>query len=197
MPESIPAGLPSELLARRPDIRAAEENLIAANARIGVLKAALFPDISLTGTGGLESYALNRLVSEPSQMWTGAVNVTQPVFEAGALRSGVELAKAQWQEMVLAYQQTIQNAFAQVSNALVARQKYREFRLEQEHLVQAAGEADRLSKILYRNGSASYLEVLSSESNYFAAELNLVTAQLNERLAFVQLYQALGGGWQQ
>ena len=196
-PPSVPAGLPSELLERRPDIRMAEESLIAANAQIGVVKAALFPDISLTGTGGLESYALNRLISGSGEMWNAAVNVTQPVFEAGALRAGVRLAQAQWQQMVLTYQQTIQQAFEQASNALIGYQNYREFRRQQQRLTQAAEESDRLSMVLYRNGGASYLQVLTSETNYFAAELNLVQAQLNERLALVQIYQALGGGWQQ
>ncbi len=196
-PPAVPAGLPSELLARRPDIREAEENLIAANARIGVVKAALFPDISLTGMGGFESYALNRFINSPSQNWNAAVNVTQPVFAAGELRAGVRLAHAQWQQMVLTYQQTIQQAFEQVSNSLVGYQKDREFRRQQQQLTRAAQESDRLSKVLYRNGGASYLQVLTSETNYFAAELNLVAAQLNERLALVQVYQALGGGWQQ
>ncbi|HZT69252.1 MAG TPA: efflux transporter outer membrane subunit [Terriglobia bacterium] len=196
-PARVPAGLPSELLERRPDIRMAEANLVAANARIGVVKAALFPDISLTGTGGFESFALNKLISTSGEMWNGAVNLTQPVFEAGALRAGVRLARAQWQEMVLTYQQTIQQAFVQVSNALIACQKDREYRRQQQKLAQAAEEADRLSTVLYRNGGASYLQVLTSETNYFAAELNLVQAQLNERLALVELYQALGGGWQQ
>ena len=196
-PARVPAGLPSELLERRPDIRMAEANLVAANAQIGVVKAALFPDISLTGTGGFESFALNKLISTSGEMWNGAVNVTQPVFEAGALRAGVRLARAQWRQMVLTYQQTIQQAFAQVSNALIAYQKDREYRRQQQKLAQAAEEANRLSMVLYRNGGASYLQVLTSETNYFAAELNLVQAQLNERLALVELYQALGGGWQQ
>jgi outer membrane protein, multidrug efflux system len=197
VPPSIPAGLPSELLDRRPDIREAEGNLIAANAQIGVLKAALFPDISLTGEGGFESYALNRLISQPSRMWNAAISVTQPVFEAGALRAGLRLARAQWQQMLLTYQQTIQQAFEQVSNALIAYQKDREFRIEQQQLTEATAESDRLSMVLYHNGGASYLQVLTSETNYFAAELNLVQAQLNERLALVEIYQALGGGWQQ
>ncbi len=196
-PPSVPAGLPSELLDRRPDIREAEDNLIAANAQIGVVKADLFPTISLTGTGGLESYALNRLISTPSETWNAAVNVTQPIFAAGALRAGVKLARAQWQQMVLTYQQTIQDAFEQVSNALIGYQKDREFRRQQQRLTQAARESDHLSMVLYHNGGASYLQVLTSETNYFAAELNLVQAQLNERLALVQIYQTLGGGWQQ
>jgi outer membrane protein, multidrug efflux system len=196
-PQNVPAGLPSELLERRPDIREAEENVVAANAQIGVAKAAFFPSISLTGTGGLESNALNRFLSQPSQTWYAAFSVSQPLFEGGRLRSGLKLARAQWQESVLSYQQTVQNALEQVSNSLVASQKDREFREQQELLTQAAGQTNQLSEVLYKNGGSSYLQVLTSETNYFSAELNLVEAQLNERLALVQLYQSLGGGWQQ
>ncbi len=196
-PAQIPLGLPSELLDRRPDILEAEASLVAANADIGALKAALFPDISLTGTGGLESYALNRLITTPSETWNAALNVTQPIFQAGALRAGVRLAQGQYQQMLLTYQQTILNAFEQVSNALVAYQKDREYTAQQMRLVAATEESDRLSRVLYQQGGASYLQVLTSETNDFAAKLSLVQAQFNERLALVQLYQALGGGWQQ
>jgi multidrug efflux system outer membrane protein len=196
-PQNVPAGLPSELLERRPDIRQAEENVVAANAQIGVAKAAFFPSFSLTGTGGLESNALNRFLTQPSQTWYAAFSVSQPLFEGGRLRSGLKLARAQWQESVLTYQQTVQNALEQVSNSLVAFQKDREFREQQELLTQAARQTNQLSEVLYKNGGSSYLQVLTSETNYFSAELNLVDAQLNERLALVQLYQSLGGGWQQ
>jgi outer membrane protein, multidrug efflux system len=197
VPVAVPAGLPSELLERRPDVHQAEEIIVAANAQIGVAKAAFFPSISLTGTGGLESNTLNRFINAPSQTWYGAFSVAQPVFEGGALRSQLRLARAQWQESVLLYQQTVQNSLEQVSNALVAYDKDRQFREQQELLAQAAERSDRLSLVLYRNGGAGYLQVLTSETNYLSAELNLVDAQLNERLALVQLYQALGGGWQQ
>src|SRR5712671_5312148 len=197
VPEAVPAGLPSELLERRPDVRQAEEIIVAANAQIGVAKASFFPSISLTGIGGLESNALNRFINAPSQTWFGALSVAQPVFQGGALRSGLRLSRAQYQEAVLSYQQTVQNAFEQVSNSLVASQKDREFREQQELLTQAARQTNQLSEVLYKNGGASYLQVLTSETNYFSAELNLVEAQLNERLALVQLYQSLGGGWQQ
>src|SRR5580704_5458650 len=196
-PASVPAGLPSELLERRPDIRQAEQIMVAANAQIGVAKAAFFPSVSLTGTGGLESNALNHFISQPSEMWSAAAGVTQPVFQGGALRSQLRLARANWQETVLSYQQTVKNALEQVSNSLVASQKDREFREQQELLTQAAQKTDEFSEVLYKNGGASYLQVLTSETNYFSAELNLVQAQLNERLALVQLYQTLGGGWQQ
>ncbi|HTB89065.1 MAG TPA: efflux transporter outer membrane subunit [Steroidobacteraceae bacterium] len=195
-PPTVPVGLPSELLERRPDIREAEETLVAANAEIGVAKAAFFPSISLTGTAGYESFALNNLFTHSQRMWNGAASLTQPVFAGGALRAGKRLAEAQKQEMLLTYQQTIMNAFQQVSNSLIAYQKGREFREQQELLTAAAGDADRLSKVLYQHGGTSYLQVLTSENNDFSAELNLAQAQLNERLALVQLYNALGGGWQ-
>jgi outer membrane protein, multidrug efflux system len=197
VPQNVPAGLPSELLERRPDVRQAEANMVAANAQIGIAKANFFPSISLTGTGGLESNVLNHFITQPSEMWSAAAGVTQPVFQGGALKSGLRLARANWQEAVLSYQQTVQSALEQVSNALVASQKNREFREQQELLTQAAQRTDQLSEVLYKSGGASYLQVLTSETNYFAAELNLVQAQFNERLALVQLYQALGGGWQQ
>jgi outer membrane protein, multidrug efflux system len=197
VPGSVPAGLPSELLERRPDVREVEANVMAANAQIGVAKAAFFPSISLTGTGGLESNVLHHFLQQPSQTWSAGFNITQPIFEGGALRSQLRLARAQWQESVLSYEQTVQDALQQVSNGLVAYQKDREFREQQELLVQAAERSDRLSLILYRNGGGSYLQVLTNDTNYFSAELNLVDAQLNERLALVQLYQSLGGGWQQ
>lgn len=196
-PAVVPAGLPSELLERRPDIREAEENLVAANAEIGVAKAAYFPSISLTDTAGFESDALSRLFSGSAGLWNAAGSLTQPVFEAGGLRAGMRLARAQEEQMLLTYKQTIVGAFQQVSDSLVAYQKDREFRKQQELLTSAAQDTERLSNTLYQHGGASYLQVLTSETNYFAAELNLAQAQLNERLALVQLYNALGGGWQQ
>jgi multidrug efflux system outer membrane protein len=197
VPESVPAGLPSELLERRPDIRQAEQIMVAANAQIGVAKASFFPSVSLTGLGGLESNALHQFITQPSETWSAAAGVTQPVFQGGALRAGLRLARANWQEAAFSYQQTVQDALEQVSNSLVASQKNREFRGQQELLTKAAQQTDQFSEVLYKNGGASYLQVLTSETNYFSAELNLVQAQLNERLALVQLYQALGGGWQQ
>ena len=197
VPQNVPADLPSDLLERRPDVRQAEQNMVAANAQIGVAKASFFPNLSLTGLGGLESNALHQFITTPSETWYAAFNVSQPVFQGGALRSQLRLARANWQEAVFSYQQTVQNSLGQVSNSLVASQKDREFREQQELLTHAAQQTDQLSEVLYKNGGASYLQVLTSETNYFSAELNLVQAQLNERLALVQLYQALGGGWQQ
>jgi multidrug efflux system outer membrane protein len=197
VPDTVPVGLPSELLEQRPDVREAEANMMAANAQIGVAKAAFFPSLSLTGAGGLESNALHNFLQQPSETWNAGFSITQPIFEGGALRSQIRLARAQWQESVLSYEQTVQNALEQVSNGLIAYRKDRDFREQQELLTQAAERSDRLSVVLYQQGGASYLQVLTSETNYFSAELNLVQAQLNERLALVQVYEALGGGWQQ
>lgn len=197
LPAAVPDGLPSELLERRPDIREAEENLIAANANIGVAKAAYFPNISLTGTAGFESYSLTKLFNGSSGLWNVTGALTQPIFEADGLRSGLRLSQAQEQQLLLAYRQAIITAFQQVADALVAYQKNREFREQQERLTSAAQDAEHLSNVLYEHGGASYLQVLTAESNSFAAQLNLTQAELNERLALVQLYSALGGGWQQ
>lgn len=197
LPMEVPAGLPSDLLERRPDIRAAEANLMAANAEIGVAKAAFFPNFDLTATGGLESYALNRFLSAPALLYNTAGSITQTIFQAGALRAGERLTQAQKQEMLLTYQRSIKEALREVSDALVAFEKDRLYLQQQQKLTSAAADADHLSLVLYHHGGASYLQVLTSETNYFAAELNLARAQLNERLALVQLYSALGGGWQQ
>lgn len=192
----VPVGIPSSLLERRPDIREAEENLIAANAQIGVARAAYFPQISLTGTAGYESAALTNLFAGPAGIWTLVGSVTQPIFEGGLLKSNVRLAEAQHQQLLLAYQQTIQGAFRDVSNALVAFRKNREFRIQQQHLVESAQDAARLSEVRFKAGTADYLEVLTNETNSFSAELALAQAQGNELTALVQLYQALGGGWE-
>jgi multidrug efflux system outer membrane protein len=197
MPATVPAGLPSQLLERRPDIRQAEESLISANAEIGAAKAALFPSISLTGAIGFESYQLQKLLSADSRVWNATGTLTQPIFEAGALRAGLQLTHSQQQEALLTYQQTIINAFREVSDSLVAYQKLRDYRDQQQALTSAAADTDRLSSVLYQHGGASYLQVLTAETNYFTAQLNLAQAELNERLALVQLYNALGGGWQE
>jgi multidrug efflux system outer membrane protein len=194
-PPEVPAGLPSALLARRPDIQEAEENLIAANARIGVARAAYFPQISLTGSAGYESSALESLFTGPATLWSIGGTLTQPIFQGGRLKSNVRLAEAQHEEALLVYRQTIQDAFRDVSNALVAYRKYREFRLQQEHLTEAAQDAARLSEIRFQAGTVGYLEVLTNQTNYFSDQLTLAQAQLNELQALVQLYQVLGGGW--
>ena len=194
---AVPAGLPSALLERRPDIRQSEQLLIAANARIGIARAAYFPDISLTATPGFQSSALQSLFNGSSGLWTFAGTVTQPIFTAGKLRSGVRLAEAQQQEAVLTYQQAIQGAFRDVSDALIAYQKNQEFRAQEELLANSAQDAAKLSEMRYQAGTTNYLEVLTNETNYFSADLGLAQARLNELLALVQIYKALGGGWEQ
>jgi len=197
VPPEVPSGLPSSLLSRRPDIQSIEQTLIAANARIGVAKAAYFPQITLTALAGYQSIALTNLFTGPAGLWSFGGQLAQPIFTAGKIRSGVRLTEAQQQEAVLRYQQSIQQAFREVSDSLVAYRRNREFREQEELLTNAAAEANHLANSRYRGGVTSYLEVLDSDSRYFEAELGLAQAQLNERLALVQLYNALGGGWQQ
>jgi len=197
MAPEVPAGLPSALLDRRPDIRQAEQNLVALNAEIGAIRARAFPQIALTTSGGFQSRALASLFSGPAGMWTVAGALTQPIFQKGKLRAGVRLAEAERQEAALVYQKTVEQAFREVSDALAAYRKTQEFRSQREQLTQAAEDAARLSEIRYRSGITNYLEVLTSQTSVFAAERGLAQAHLGERLALVQLYKALGGGWQQ
>jgi len=193
----IPAGLPSNLLERRPDIRQAEAQLIAANAQIGVAKAEYFPQINLTATGGYQSSALTSLFTGPAGLWSFGGSLVQPIFSGGRIRSNVKFTEARQQEAALVYQQTIQQAFRGVSDALVEYRKDREFREQQEQLTFSAQDAARLSETRYRGGATSYLEVLTNETNYFDAELGLAQAQLNELLGLVRIYRSLGGGWQE
>jgi len=195
-PPEVPAGLPSSLIERRPDIRQAEQTLIASTARIGVAQAALFPDITLTGTGGFQSNALSALFSGPAALWTVSGGVVQQIFNAGRLKANVRLTEAQQLEFVYSYQQTVKQAFHEVSDALVGYQKTRELRRQLTELAAATQDAARLSDIRYRGGVASYLEVLTSQTNAFNAELALARGRLNELLTLVRLYAALGGGWQ-
>ncbi len=193
----VPAGLASSLLARRPDIQSSEQQLVAGNARIGVAKAAYFPQITLTATGGYQSSALTNLFTGPAGFWSFGGELLQPIFTAGKIRSNVRLTEAQQQETVFTYQQSIQQAFREVSDSLIAYRKNQESRAQQELLTNSAQDATRLSTMRYKGGVTSYLEVLDSDTRYFDAQLGLAQAQLNERLALVQLYNALGGGWQQ
>ena len=195
-PPEIPADLPSALLERRADIRQAEEQLVAANAQIGVAKAAYYPNISLTANAGYASSALSSLLTGPAGFWAFGGTLMQPIFSGGRIKSGVKYTEAQQQEFLLIYKQTIQQAFRGVSDSLVAYQKNREFREYHEQLTVAAQDSARLSEVRYGGGRASYLEVLTNETNYFNAELGMVQAQLNELLALVDLYRNLGGGWQ-
>jgi multidrug efflux system outer membrane protein len=196
-PEQIPAGIPSQLLERRPDIQQAEAELIAANADVGVAKAQLFPQVSLSGTGGTASSQLKGLVDGKNLYWYESGNLTQPIFDAGRLRNNLRLSEAQKQEEVLAYQRTIKQAFEGVSNALIGLQKFREYREQEANLTVSAEDATRLARLRYSGGSISYLEVLTNDTNYYSAQLTLAVAQEDEALSIVQLYSALGGGWQE
>jgi outer membrane protein, multidrug efflux system len=196
LPPEVPTGLPSSLLERRPDIRAAEQNLIAANANIGVAKAAYFPQISLSGFLGGQSSQLTSLFNGPHSAWSFIPQVSQPVFTAGRLRSTVRLAEAQQQGALIQYEKTIQTAFTEVSNALIAHQRVRESRVEQEALVTALGDRKRLAYVRYQGGVDTLLNALDADRDLFQAELSLSQIRLNELLSVVQLYKALGGGWQ-
>jgi outer membrane protein, multidrug efflux system len=195
-PPDVPAGLPSTLLERRPDIREAEAQLIAANAQIGVAKAAYFPQINLTATAGYQSSALTSLFTGPAGLWNFGGSLVQPIFTGGRIRSNVRFTEARQQEALLTYQQTIQQAFRGVSDALVEYHKDREFREYRQQLAFSAQDAAKLSEMRYRGGAASYLEVLTNETNYFDAELGLAQAQSNELVGLVLIYRNLGGGWQ-
>ncbi|HEU4995318.1 MAG TPA: efflux transporter outer membrane subunit [Gemmatimonadaceae bacterium] len=194
-PPAIPAGMPSRLLERRPDIRQAEQSLIAANADIGVARAALFPEITLTTDAGFASNMLSQLFTTPSELLTVAIKATQYVFDAGKRQATVRLTEAQKLELVYTYQKTVVQAFREVSDALVGHQKALIFRRQLADVVTATGDAARLSDVRYRGGVASFLEVLTSQTNFFEAELALARARLQELLSLVQLYAALGGGW--
>lgn len=193
----VPTGLPSALLERRPDIVEAEQTLVAANANIGVVRANFFPEVSLTGSGGFQSAALSSLLTGPAAFFTVGATLLQPVFTAGRTRSQVELAEARRDEVLLAYQQTILESLRDVSDALIAYRRNREFRDQQQLLTRSAGDALRLTTVRYQGGASSYLEVLDADTRLFAAQLVLAQAQLNELLAIVQIYRALGGGWEQ
>src|SRR3981081_2690862 len=189
----VPAGLPSSLLERRPDIREAEAQLIAANAQIGVAKAAYFPQINLTADAGYQSSALTSLFTGPAGLWSFGGSMVQPIFTGGRIRSNVRFTEARQQEALLTYQQTIQQAFRGVSDSLVEYHKDREFREYQQQLALSAQDAAQLSEMRYRGGAASYLEVLTNETNYFDAQLGLAQAQLNELAGLVRIYRNLGG----
>jgi NodT family efflux transporter outer membrane factor (OMF) lipoprotein len=195
-PPEVPAGLPSSLLERRPDIRAAEQNLIAANAEIGVAKAAYFPQISLSGFLGGQGTQLSSLFSGRSAVWSLTPQVTQPIFTAGRLRSNVRLSEAEQQSALIEYEKAIQTAFSEVSDALIAHQRVRESRVQQELLVVALEDRTRLAYVRYRGGVDTLLNALDADRDLFQAELSLSQIRLSELLSVVQLYKALGGGWQ-
>jgi multidrug efflux system outer membrane protein len=196
MPPDVPAGLASALLERRPDIRAAEQALIAANAEIGVAKAAYFPQISLTGFLGGQGNQLTSLFSGPSAVWNFTPQVTQPIFTAGRLKSNVRLQEAFRDSALVQYEKAIQTAFTEVSNALIAHQRVRESRIQQELLVAALQDRTRLAYVRYRGGVDTLLNALDADRDLFQAELTLSQIRLSELDSVVQLYKALGGGWQ-
>ena len=195
LPPSVPAGLPSALLERRPDIRQAEQQLIAANARIGAAKAEYFPRISLTGFLGVQSRALSELLTGAATVASGRIGAVAPIFNAGRTRGNVQLTEAIQREAVLQYQRAIFAALGEVSDALVAHTKVREERAEQERLIQALTESRRLATERYQSGLDSYLAVLDAQRNLFEEELTLVVLRQRELASVVQLYRALGGGW--
>jgi multidrug efflux system outer membrane protein len=195
-PQDLPTGLPSQLLERRPDIQQAEATLVSANAQIGVARAQFFPSLSISASGGVGGDSLSSIFDPAGKTIYGIGSLAQPLFEGGKLRGQLQLSQATKQEMVLNYQKTIAGAFRDVSNALIALNKQRAYREQQEKLVAAAQDATRLARLRYQGGSTSYLEVLTTDSNLYAAQLNLVNAQQGEALTLVQLYSALGGGWQ-
>ena len=199
LPPEVPPGLPSSILERRPDIREAEQNLVAANAEIGVAKAAFFPQISLTGSGGGSfgrSSTFSNLMSSQLGFWSYGAQVSQPIFTGGALRGNLRLAESQHQQALIAYRQTIQQAFGDVSDALIGYQKQHQVRLRLEDSVADLQESVRLSIMRYRGGTTTYLEVLDGQRSLYSEELTLAQARGSEYQSLVQLYRALGGGWQ-
>lgn len=196
LPPEVPPGLPSALLERRPDIRAAEQNLIAANARIGVARAAYFPTVSLSGALGGASTQLSSLFSGPASLWNLAPQITQPIFTAGRLKSSVKFAEAEHERTLVQYEKTIQTAFAETSDALIAHQRFRESREQQEALEKTLEDRLRLAYLRYHGGVDTQLNALDADRDLFQAQLDLARLRLEEILSVVQLYKALGGGWQ-
>jgi multidrug efflux system outer membrane protein len=196
LPPGVPAGMPSALLERRPDIRAAEQNLIAANADIGVARAAYFPQLSLSGFIGGQSTQLSSLFRGPNSAWSFVPQLSQPIFTAGRLHSNVRLAEAQRDSAVVEYQKAIQTAFTEVSDALIAHQRVREAREKQDALVSVLEERKRLAYMRYEGGVDTQLNALDADRDLLQAKLDLRQIRLSELLSVVQLYKALGGGWQ-
>ncbi|MGA7157615.1 MAG: efflux transporter outer membrane subunit [Acidobacteriaceae bacterium] len=194
-PTDVPVGLPSDLLERRPDVRRAEELLVQANANIGVARAQYFPQLSLSGEAGISSSQLKGLVNPANVLYYAAGSLSQPVFDGGKIRNNYHLALATHKELLDTYQQTIAGALRDVSNALIAYNKAREYREQQEKQTAASADAVRLARIRYNSGSTSYLEVLTTDTNLYTSQLTLQMAEQQEALSLVQLYNALGGGW--
>jgi outer membrane protein, multidrug efflux system len=196
VPQDLPVGLPSRLLERRPDILQAEQQLIEANARIGVARAQFFPQLSISAAGGVGGSDFSTIFDPDSRLIYGIGALTQPIFEGGRLRGQLQLSEETKEEMVLNYQKTIAGALRDASDALIVAEKQRVARVQQEKLVAAAQDATRLARIRYQGGATSYLEVLTTDSNLFSAQLNLVSLREGEVQSLVQLYGALGGGWE-
>ncbi len=199
LPPEVPPGMPSTLLERRPDIRQVEQDLITANAEIGVARAAFFPQISLTGSGGGafgRSTILTGLMSSQTGIWSYGVQVSQPIFTGGALRGNLRLAESEQRQELIAYKQVIQLSFRDVSDALIGYQKLHQVRVAQEITVKDLQDSVDTSLRRYRGGITTYLEVLDGQRSLFTAELTLAQARGNEYQSLVQLYKALGGGWQ-
>ncbi|WNC94183.1 efflux transporter outer membrane subunit [Paraburkholderia sp. FT54] len=192
---AVPAGLPSALLERRPDVLQAEQNLIGANALIGAARALYFPQISLTGLLGSSSTQLSTLFSGPANAWSFAGALTQPIFSAGNIAGQLEQAKARQQQALYAYQKSVQTAFQEVSDALLGVEKSRERLTAQERQVDALGTYARLARQRYDGGYTSYMEVLDAERSLFSAQLAYTQTRSNEFTSLVILYKALGGGW--
>ena len=195
-PPNVPPGLPSDLIERRPDIRAAEQSLIAAEARIGVAKAAYFPRISLTGFLGFESAQLSNLFKASRSVWAFVPQITQPIFTGGRLKSGVRFSQAERDLFLVNYERTVQNAFREVSDSLVAYRKVKEERSQRELLVDTLRDRSRLAYLRYNGGVANLLDALDADRNLFDAERSLAQTRRDELLSVVQLYKSLGGGWQ-
>lgn len=196
MPPTVPAGLPSDLLERRPDIRSAENNLIAANARIDVAKKAFFPRLSISAFLGFESGQITNLFKGSRSVWSVVPELSQPIFTGGRLKSNVRLTQAQHEFLLVEYQRVIQDAFREVADALIAYQKIKEVRTQRGLLVDTLRDRSRLSYLRYTGGVATLLEALDADRELFDAERSLALARRDELLSVVQLYKALGGGWQ-
>jgi multidrug efflux system outer membrane protein len=196
VPQDLPVGLPSRLLERRPDIGQAEQQLIAANARIGVARAQFFPQLSITASSGRGGSYFSTIFDPDSRLIYCIGALTQPIFEGGKLRGQLQLSEETKREMVVNYQQTVAGALRDVSNALTAVRKQRTAREQQEKLVAATQDAARLARKRYNRGATNYLEVLTTDTNVFSAQLNLVNLREGEAQSLVELYAALGGGWE-
>jgi multidrug efflux system outer membrane protein len=192
----VPTGLPSALIERRPDVRESEATLMAANANVGVAKAAFFPQISLTGLFGVQSTALTSFLQGPATVWSVGGEVLQPLYAGGAIRSAYDLAWAQRNEAELAYEQTVQNAFGDVANSLVGYNQARLYRMKIEEQTNTYRETSSLASVRFNGGVTSFLEVLVTQQQYFTSQVALAQAWDAEMQNYVQLYQALGGGWQ-